>query len=64
MASEFGQRSSSCSRAMPSTDAVAQPDPAWFVEDTTAALASFRKLMDVRPRVLCPGHGDPFTGST
>ena len=38
--------------------------PPWFVEDATAALASFRKLMDLRPRGLCPGHRDPLTGST
>ena len=33
--------------------------PLWFVEDATAALASFRKLMDLRRRVSVPATEIP-----
>jgi len=65
-----GHTAGSCAFHLPTEDVLfagdavngrgGSPAPPWFVEDASAATASFERLVAMRPGVLCPGHGDPI----
>ena len=46
--------------ALRTTQGLVGSDPL-YTDDEAEAAASVRKLAALRPRIILPGHGDPFT---